>query len=99
MNQRIAITLAPLLLAGSIAWAAAPTTINDFTLPGSQPGESGTIKLSSGCDCHSGYDITVEPAFNWEGSMMAQAMRDPLFTATMVIANQDAPGSGDLCIR
>ena len=31
--------------------------------------------------------------------LMAQAMRDPLFLATMAIANQDAPASGDLCLR
>ena len=31
--------------------------------------------------------------------MMSQAARDPLFFATMTIANQDAPESGDLCLR
>jgi hypothetical protein len=31
--------------------------------------------------------------------MMAQASLDPLFKANMVIANQDAPDSGDLCLR
>jgi hypothetical protein len=31
--------------------------------------------------------------------MMAQAARDPLFYACLAIANQDAPQSGDLCIR
>jgi hypothetical protein len=31
--------------------------------------------------------------------MMGHALRDPLFTATMVIAEQDAPAAGDLCIR
>lgn len=31
--------------------------------------------------------------------MMGNTMRDPLFLATMVIAEQDAPGSGDLCLR
>jgi hypothetical protein len=30
---------------------------------------------------------------------MAQAARDPLFWATMTIAEQDAPASGDLCLR
>jgi hypothetical protein len=37
--------------------------------------------------------------YNWQGSMMAQAMRDPLYLATLTIANQDADFSGDLCIR
>jgi hypothetical protein len=77
-----------------------PTTINDFFLPGSQPGQSGTITHPDQCDnCHGGYDLNVEPAFNWRGSMMAQAQRDPLYLAALAIANQDAPASGDLCIR
>ncbi len=77
-----------------------PTTIEDFFLPGSQPLESGAFRSPSQCDnCHGGYDQDVEPAFNWSGSMMAQAMRDPLYLATMTIANQDAPESGDLCLR
>ena len=41
----------------------------------------------------------MEPYFNWQGSMMSQASRDILFEANMVIANQDAPDSGDLCLR
>jgi hypothetical protein len=81
------------------AGAGAPTTINDFFLPGSQPNESGEILDANSCNCHSNYDKHVEPEFTWQGGMMAQAMRDPLFTATMVIAEQDAPGSGDLCLR
>lgn len=78
----------------------APTTINDFFLPGSQPLESGNLESPNKCDnCHGGYDINVEMAYSWRGSMMSQAMRDPLFLAAMAIANQDAPASGDLCIR
>ena len=30
---------------------------------------------------------------------MAQAMRDPLFVASVTIANQDVPFAGDLCLR
>lgn len=82
------------------ARAQAPTSLEDFFLPGSQPGDSGNIEQPSKCDnCHGDYDLAVEPAFNWRGSMMAQAARDPLFYACMAIANQDAPDSGDLCIR
>jgi hypothetical protein len=77
-----------------------PTTINDFFLPGSQPNQSGTITNPDQCDnCHGAYDLNVEPAFNWRGSMMSQAQRDPLYLAALAIANQDAPESGDLCIR
>ncbi|NNL80773.1 MAG: T9SS type A sorting domain-containing protein [Flavobacteriaceae bacterium] len=77
-----------------------PTTIDDFFMPGSQPGESGDFDSPNQCDnCHGGYDNAVEPAFNWRGSMMSQAMRDPLFDASLTIANQDAIDSGDLCLR
>jgi hypothetical protein len=77
-----------------------PTTLADFFLPGSQPGQSGTFDSPDFCDnCHGGYDLAVEPAFNWRGSMMSQAQRDPLYLACLAIANQDAPDVGDLCIR
>src|SRR5210317_2207673 len=76
------------------------TTIDDFFMPGSQPLQSGTFKSSNQCDnCHGGYDTNAEPAFNWRGSMMAHAMRDPLYLASLTIANQDAVDAGDLCIR
>ncbi|MGD8393835.1 MAG: PKD domain-containing protein, partial [Candidatus Eiseniibacteriota bacterium] len=101
MSKRLvfaAVTTALVLVA--VAWASVPTTLDDFFLPGSQPGQSGNLEHPSKCDnCHGGYDQAVEPAFNWRGSMMAQAARDPLFYACLAIANQDAPDSGDLCIR
>jgi len=84
----------------AIAFAGLPTTLDDFFLPGSQPNESGNLETPNKCDnCHGGYDIKVEPAFTWRGSMMSQAARDPLYFANLAIANQDAAESGDLCIR
>jgi PKD repeat protein len=92
--------VAALVITGTTAWASVPTTLDDFFLPGSQPLQSGNLEHPSKCDnCHGGYDVSVEPAFNWRGSMMAQAARDPLFYACLAIANQDAPNSGDLCLR
>ncbi len=78
-----------------------PTTLRDFDLPGSQPLQAGTVEDPSvTCiTCHGGYDPAVEPHRNWQGGMMAHAQRDPLFLATVSIANQDAPGVGDLCLR
>jgi hypothetical protein len=79
---------------------AGPTTLRDFDMPGTQPHEAGTLNDPVGCAvCHGDYDKSVEPYSNWQGSMMAQASYDPLFRANMVIANQDAPDSGDLCLR
>jgi cytochrome c553 len=78
----------------------APTTLRDFDQPGSQPFESGILNPPEACaGCHGNYDPNVEPYRNWRGSMMALASFDPIFKANMVIANQDAPDSGDLCLR
>jgi Bacterial Ig domain len=78
-----------------------PTTLRDFDMPGTQPLElTSPITPPSECAaCHGNYNPATEPSFNWEGSMMAQASRDPLFEANLTIANQDAPDSGDLCLR
>ncbi len=77
-----------------------PTTLRDFHQPGTQPFGSGAFQDNTACTgCHGGYDSAVEPGFNWKGSMMAQAMRDPLFKAALIVAEQDASSSGDLCLR
>lgn len=91
-----------LIAAAGTLWALpVPTTLNDFFLPGSQPNQSGNIERINRCsNCHGNYGQPwAEPFGNWQGSMMSQAMRDPFFLACMAIANQDAPQSGDLCIR
>ena len=78
----------------------APTTLRDFDQPGTQPLEAGVLNPPEACSfCHGFYNPEVEPYFNWQGSMMAQASIDPLFTACLAVANQDAPDSGDICIR
>jgi hypothetical protein len=81
--------------------ADGPTTLQDFKQPGTQPGAlSDPVVHSTVCSwCHGEYDISIEPWGLWRASMMAQAARDPLFHACLSIANQDAPASGDLCIR
>ncbi|NIO27665.1 MAG: T9SS type A sorting domain-containing protein [Candidatus Latescibacteria bacterium] len=83
-----------------VVWAQVPTDLSDFFLPGSQPLESGNLEHPDKCDnCHGGYDLQAEPAFNWRGGMMAQAARDPFYFACVTVSNQDAPDVGDLCIR
>ena len=73
---------------------------NEIQMPGTQPRQVKNLETPDKCDnCHGGYNRAVEPAFNWRGSMMGNASRDPLFWATLAIAEQDFPGSGDLCIR
>ena len=41
----------------------------------------------------------IEPWTTWSGSMMGQAGRDPLFWATLDVANNDVPDVGDWCLR
>ena len=78
----------------------ADTAPTDIQMPGTQPNEVSTLESPNKCDnCHGGYNSAVEPAHNWRGSMMAHAGRDPIFWATMAIAEQDFDGSGDLCLR
>jgi len=94
-----------LLLAALLFWqagmaSAAATAPTDIQQPGTQPGEVGNLESPDKCDnCHGGYNQAVEPAFNWRGSMMANAGRDPIFWATLAVAEQDFDGAGDLCIR
>jgi hypothetical protein len=79
---------------------AADTVPTDIQMPGTQPQEIGNLESPDKCDnCHGGYNLSVEPAYNWRGSMMAQAGRDPIFWATLAIAEQDFDGAGDLCLR
>jgi hypothetical protein len=79
---------------------AADVVPTDIQQPGTQPNEINTLESPDKCDnCHGGYNSSVEPAHNWRGSMMAHAGRDPIFWATLAIAEQDFDGSGDLCIR
>lgn len=74
--------------------------VSDLQLPGTQPLQVGTLSTPSQCDnCHGGFDAISEPDRPWRGSMMSQAARDPVFWATMAIAEQDFPGSGDFCLR
>src|SRR4030042_2369800 len=68
---------------------AAPVVPTDIQQPGTQPGEVGNLEAPDKCDnCHGGYNRAVEPAFNWRGSMMANAGRDPIFWATLAVAGE-----------
>jgi len=85
----------------AVAGGVVPTTLRDFDLAGTQPLEAGILEHpGENCvTCHGEYNHAVEPWHGWRGSMMGQAMRDPLYLATLVVAEQDAPAVGDLCLR
>ena len=99
--KKIPFLLTCLLLGLSIGLAVAADTVPPvIQLPGTQPQEVSNLESPDKCDnCHGGYNTSVEPAFNWRGSMMANAGRDPIFWATLAVAEQDFDGAGDLCIR
>jgi hypothetical protein len=99
--KRIVIVLAVIALITTFSLVLAADVVpNEIQQPGTQPGEVGNLESPDKCDnCHGGYNQAVEPAFNWRGSMMANAGRDPIFWATLAVAEQDFDGSGDLCIR
>ena len=91
-------SIEPLTLSNalSVPRSALSTTHNDFFFPGTQPNHlSDEIPSPEGCDfCH------TEPIYDtWRGSMMAQAGRDPLLWAALAVANVDAPGAGEYCLR
>lgn len=88
--------------------ALLPTTNRDYILPGTQPNQvHSEILAPLNCTyCHgdgysqqTGQDPETETWNAWSGSMMAQAGRDPVFYAALDIANADAAGSGELCLR
>lgn len=83
-------------------------TPNDFLIPGTPPHHiTETIIAPENCTfCHgtgysqqTGQAPETETWFAWQGSMMAQSGRDPLFYAALDIANADVAGSGEYCLR
>jgi hypothetical protein len=78
-----------------------PTTLRDFFQPGTQA-HAGVVLVDPDVtcrSCHGDYNSAIEPWYLWKGSMMAQAQRDPVFLATLAVAEQDAPAVGDMCLR
>ena len=98
---------AAVLSRGQAARGQLPTTLENFFQHGTQPeigGGTFTPTLTSqNCRlCHEVYNPPSQeyPIYSrWEGSLMANAARDPLFRAALVIANQDAAFAGDICLR
>ena len=88
------------------AWTPLPVLDDPLVrMPGTQPNEV-TLEGPGRClNCHADYNHSVEPGFNWKGSMMAQASRDFLFWSCMTVAAQDSihavgrPNATDICLR
>jgi hypothetical protein len=95
--------LLPVLPVLVVAVAAMRTAHGAGTPPG---GLAGGAPIASAADCkrcHGGFPTDdgklYMPWDTWAGSMMANAARDPLFLASLTIAEQDRPGSGGFCLR
>jgi hypothetical protein len=98
-----------IILVFGIASAWTPIPVKDdplLRMPGSQPEQGISLEGSNRClNCHAGYNSSVEPGYNWMGSMMAQAARDPIWYACLTVAMQDSiwaigtPNATDLCVR
>ncbi|WP_437928939.1 hypothetical protein WMF37_06555 [Sorangium sp. So ce291] len=97
-----------LLLALGLLSRDAAAGIDD--LQGTKPGElpnGGEFFSAETCNgCHRALPNTdppqskdYMPSDTWAGTMMANAWRDPVFTAALTVANQDSPGVGTFCIR
>jgi hypothetical protein len=76
----------------------------ELVLPGMQPKEGNIDFNYFGAEncakCHAVQENAANyPYFTWQGGMMAQAARDPVFRAALAIANQDIPDVGGYCIR
>lgn len=97
------------VLSSSVALAWDPVAVEDDPLvrmPGTQPADGVTLEAPNRClNCHADFDADNEPGFMWQGSMMGQAARDPIFWATMTVAMQDSiwalgnPNATDICER
>ncbi|HSR29905.1 MAG TPA: Calx-beta domain-containing protein [Anaerolineae bacterium] len=102
----LALVFALLGICTLYAWSPLPVENDPLVrMPGTQPNQV-TLEAPNRClNCHSGYDQPVEPGFNWQGSMMAQAARDFVFWACMAVAGQDSiwaagrPNAVDICER
>ena len=88
-------------MAGGALWSAGMLQAEVF-LPGSQP-DAGKYRIApvKQCRrCHSGTPSgEADPYFSWQGGMMSQAARDPVFRAALAVANQDVAGVGEYCLR
>lgn len=92
-----------------LAVAARPTERSAFIfLPGTQPGSTDTLNALGATECRQCHASVSElrpvPLFKeWAGSMMAHSARDPIFYASLAVANKYSANVGinigEFCIR
>ncbi len=119
MNKLVfmALLVSSCFVSNSFGWTPTPVDVDPLVrMPGTQPGLNAAIvppaegsNDNSCVNCHWGDPDAPEeqgiPGFFWQGSMMAQAARDPIFWTTMTVAAQDSiwvigrPNATDICLR
>ncbi|WP_020681399.1 fibronectin type III domain-containing protein [Marinobacterium rhizophilum] len=110
LSRALVLAALVLIMAGTqavYAWTALPIAQDPLLrMPGTQPDQGVNLENPNRClNCHAGFNPAGEPGFQWQGSMMAQAARDPIFWASMTVAGQDSiwalgnPNAVDLCER
>lgn len=108
--RRRSVLSVPFLLALTMQVAAwDPVPVHDDPLvrmPGTQPDQGVNLEAPNRClNCHGGFNPAGEPGFQWMGSMMGQAARDPIYWACLTVAAQDSvwalgnPNATDICLR
>ncbi len=103
MKHSLSIALGLTLLARG-AIAEAQTVAKEGTQPGGLAEGTPPAPTADKCvSCHSGgiddSGALYRPFDTWGGTMMANAVRDPLFLAAVTVAEQDVAGSGQFCLR
>lgn len=97
-RSRMSMLVGAAALAVPASAGAAPTEPNTLVNP---------LFAPFACEfCHTYANAVpdlAEPAYSpfisWQGSMMANSARDPVFWAGVAVADQDSPGNTELCIR
>jgi hypothetical protein len=91
----------------AFGWVSLPVADDALVrMPGTQPGQGVNLEGPNRClNCHTDDNPPVNLGYDWMGSMMAQASRDPIFWACFTVALQDSvwalgnANAGDLCER
>jgi MYXO-CTERM domain-containing protein len=90
-----------------IAWAIPATTATAHAAPTEPETLVNPLVETVACEnCHlymnagvQAQDPPYSPFRTWQGSMMANAARDPVFWAGVAVADADSPGDTELCVR
>ncbi|XHC24812.1 MAG: multiheme c-type cytochrome [Phycisphaerales bacterium] len=78
-----------------------PTTHEDFRGKGTPSNSlNDEIFSFSNCvSCHASVNTSSTLPGRWQGSLHANAVRDPIFLAAVSIAEQDVAGAGETCFK